>query len=180
MKNRLLSLASFALVLLAAPTLVSAQMADVAGPNVSRSDVSAIKAVIERETDSFFNRDAATSANCWANVPYASQLHAYTTPDGKSAVYFGGNAKTDLPQQVASAVKSMGKPDGMIASRANYNIRVNGNAAFVTFDQTNTIATGDKQYVRETRYLEKLKQANGSAQWKIIHVTAIAYTPEQP
>ena len=174
MKTRFFSIALSVGALVAGSTLAAAQSA-----HDTQSDVSAIKAVIERETDSFFNRDAATSADCWANVPYASQLHAYTTPDGKNAVYFGGNAKTNLPQQIASAVKNMGKPDGMMASRANYNIRVNGYAAFVTFDQTNTVM-GNKQYVHETRYLEKLQQTEGTRQWKIIHVTAIAYKPDQP
>ncbi len=157
MKTLLLSLALSATALLATIQTATAQSAD----------VSAIKAVVERETTAWNNRDAAAFVDCWANVPEAGQLVSLIG----GQVVANHNTKTDLPTSVKAMLAAQGKPNGETFQNTDYLIRVNGNAAFAQYEQVVTAPGGQKQYAHETRYLEKV----GSA-WKIVHVGAVFYT----
>ncbi len=163
MKTLFLSLVLSATALLASPKTARAQTA-------SAADVTAIKAVIERETTSWSNRDAAAWADCWANVPEAGQL--VIMQDAAHTVIKSQNTKTDMPQVAKQLLASMGPATGETFARSNYLIRVKGDAAFVQYEQVGTQPDGKKGYTYETRYLEKMAD-----KWKIVHVCAAVYTP---
>ena len=160
MKSILLTLALSAAALMATPTLVRAQS----------PDETAIKAVIEKETTCWNNRDAVGMADCWANVKEAGQL--VTLQDGKGTVVSNRNTKMDMPAGVKATLASMGPASKETFQNTDYQIRTNGNAAFAQFEQVVTAVDGKKQYAHETRYLEKLKGV-----WKIVHVGAAFYVP---
>jgi len=165
MKTILLFLAGSAAALMATPTIVRTQSAD----------ETQIKAVVERETTAWGNRDAAAMADCWANVKEAGQL--VTLQDGKGTVMSNHNTKMDLPIAIKTMVASMGPASKETFQNTDYQIRVNGNAAFAQYEQVVTAADGTKQYAHETRYLEKMAQSDGSGKWKIVHVGAAFYVP---
>ncbi len=158
MKTLILTLALSATALMATTQTATAQSAD----------VTAIKAVIERETTAWNTRDAAAFVDCWANVPEAGQLVSLIG----GQVVANHNAKTDLPTSVKAMLAAQGKPNGETFQNTDYLIRVKGDAAFVQYEQIVTAPNGTKQYAHETRYLEK----TGGA-WKIVHVGAVFYTP---
>lgn len=162
----------FLTLALSATALIATTQVAVAQANVSRPDVSAIKAVIERETTAFANRDAAAFIDCWANVPEASQLVIWQEANGKNTIVSNHNAKTDMPTSAKAMIASLGKPTGDTFQNSDYLIRINGNAAFVQYEQVVSKMDGKKEYAHETRYLEKMDGV-----WKIIHVGAVFYTP---
>jgi uncharacterized protein (TIGR02246 family) len=160
MKTLFIALALGATALMAASQSAIAQSAD----------ITAIKAVIERETTAWNTRDAAAFADCWANVPEAGQL--VVLQDAAHTVVSNRNTKTDMPAATKAMLAGMGKPTGETFANADYQIRVKDDAAFAQFEQVVTAPGGQKQYAHETRYLEKL-----DGQWKLIHVGAAFYTP---
>lgn len=165
MKTILLSLALSATALMANTTTAQAQNADMA----------AIKAVVEKETTSWNNRDAAGMVDCWANVPEAGQL--VSLQDGKGTVISNHNINIDMPVAVKTMLAGMGPMTGERFQNADYLIRVKGDAAFVQYEQLVTAPGDQKQYAHETRYLEKMKQPDGSGKRKIIHVGAAFHKP---
>lgn len=137
------------------------------------NDETAIKTVVEKETQSWGDRNGAAMASCWANVPYAIQLvyHGNTAGGGNGLAY-GTNAKMDMVSQIPAMIASAGPATGETFENTNYVIRVNGTSAFVHYDQTVMAKDGSKQHAREVRYLEKTDGA-----WKIVYVGAVFYKP---
>ena len=163
MKTLLITLALSAAALMATPKTAVAQ-----------ADASAIKAVIERETTAFNNRDAGTFADCWANVPEAGQLVIWQEKDGKNTIISNRNTKQDMPVSGKALMSSLGKPTGETFQNSDYQIRTNGNAAFAQYEQVNNKPDGEKEYAHSTRYLEKI-----AGTWKIVHVGAVFYVPSK-
>ncbi|WP_020607250.1 YybH family protein [Spirosoma spitsbergense] len=155
--------------------LASALMATTQTTRAQSSDVAQIKAVVERETTAWNNRDAASMADCWANVPEAGNLISLW--DGKGTVIHSNNPQTNMAEGIKTMIASMGKSTGETFQNTDYLIRVNGNAAFAQFEQTVTAPDGKKQYAHETRYLEKMGRSDGSGKWKIVHVGGVFYEP---
>ena len=162
MKTLFLSLALSATALMAIPKTAVAQSAD----------ITQIKAVIERETTAFNGRDAAAFADCWANVPEASQLVIWQEPTGKNTIVSNRNTRQDMPTAAKAMIAGLGKPTGDTFQNADYQIRIKGDAAFAQYEQVVSKTDGKKEYAHETRYLEK---TNGA--WKIVHVGAVFYEP---
>ncbi|GAA4419651.1 hypothetical protein GCM10023187_54170 [Nibrella viscosa] len=131
-------------------------------PSQGQSDQDAIKKVLLNETQGFFTRDKAKWANAWAHTPY---------------IYFAANLYggdfmlikgwSNLEKQFANQFKSKKLLDKVSIQNANYTIHLNGNMAFVSYDQTLFDSQG-KTTSKESRVLEKL---NG--EWKIINVIAL-------
>ncbi len=128
-------------------------------------DKAAIKAVVERETQSWIKRDAKAMADCWANVPEAT--HLYSLPDGKGTVVYN----PDIEKAIATFASGQ-QPTSDTFQNTDYQIRVSGNAAFTQFDQSYSSADGTKNYSHQVRYLEKFSGA-----WKIVNVVSVYYNP---
>lgn len=133
-----------------------------------KTDVVAIKAVIEQETQSWLNVDQKAWLSSWADVPEAHLLYSET----------GGKVhQIKMPAGMKGMLADQ-KPSNAKFKNTNYQIRVNGNAAFAQFDQEFSGDDGSHDQARETRYLEKTGRSDGSGQWKIVHVGALYYNPE--
>ena len=126
----------------------------------STEDETAIKKVIEGETTAMYARDFKTSFNYWANVSYISRVS--TDQEGKVIKLMGDELRKMGEQYAAQNLA----PSKEIATRENWLIRANGNAAFVVFDQHNQYPDGKTRDSVEERYLERIDN-----EWKIVNVT---------
>ena len=127
----------------------------------SSDEASKVKAMIEKETQAFFEIDYGTWANCWAHVSYAYWSFADTT----DVNYFNGweSINTGFESYFKTA-----KPTKAKIIRDWQEVRVNGNLAYARFSQKiDDNIERDSQ--AEVRVLEKI-----DGQWKIIHVGVIA------
>ncbi|QIP17072.1 hypothetical protein G8759_32765 [Spirosoma aureum] len=125
--------------------------------SVAQSDEAAIKNSIEAEKIASDAADYKTYKSYWANVPYASFL------------IFGEQVYGDSLWQLMDKVWATRKPAKVNTIRTHWNIRMKGEAAYVTFSQR---AENQETKVilesAEARYLEKI-----AGQWKIVSVVAM-------
>ena len=126
----------------------------------SAEDEAAIKRVIEGETTAIYARDFKTAFNHWANVSYISRVS--TDQEGKVTKLMGDELRKIGEQYAAQNLA----PSKEIATRENWLIRANGNAAFVVFDQHNQYPDGKTRDSVEERYMERIDN-----EWKIVNVT---------
>ena len=121
----------------------------------TNADEAAIKKLFEEEASDFQTVNYKSYLTHWAKVPYASFLYR----EG----LFVGEA---LWKKMDDFWKNR-KASNVNRTRTNWNLRINGNAAFVTYSQhqenTDTKQEGDTY---EERYLEKI---NGT--WKVVNMT---------
>jgi hypothetical protein len=141
-------------------------------PMQTPTEEAAIKAVIEKETQSWLNRDADARIACLANVPYALMLVYHGNMASNKGVAYAINEKVNVPEAIKAQTAGMGKPDGSSFKNENYMITIKGGTAFVTYDEISTNAEGKKQHFHEVRNLEKI-----DGFWKITYIGAVAYTP---
>ena len=146
-KTLFIALALSAAALMATPKTAFAQS----------SEDTAIKTVIDAETEASHAADYKTYLTYWAKVPYASFL-----VEGKQ--YVG-----DVLWKAMDGVFATRKPTKINTVRTGWNIRAVGNTAFVTFEQRDeNLDTKAIRETAETRYMEKV---NG--EWKIVNVSVI-------
>jgi hypothetical protein len=121
-----------------------------------------IKKVIEDETTAWLQNNGKAMQACWADL--ASAAHTLTDESGKAYVV-KGSEMSELLQRLSTQ-----KPNepGITFSNTRYDIRPNGNAAWVTFEQTFQRPNGDRYTNLESRYLERL-----GGNWKIVHMTTL-------
>ncbi|MGM9512397.1 hypothetical protein ACS5NO_31990 [Larkinella sp. GY13] len=124
-------------------------------------DETAIKATIRRETLSYFAADAKAWRDCWAALPESNNLY-YSEQSHKV-----GQTSMATPDLTIVANR---KPTQIKIETSREQFRINGNTAFVQYDQHATREDGAQDYSHQTRYLEKV---NGA--WKIIHVGSVSY-----
>ena len=119
------------------------------------TDETAIKKTIDGETKAFFDADYKTHQTYWAKVPYASFLYA-------EGLFVG-----DALWKKLDEVWTTHKPQRVKVTRSNWNIRIKGDAAFVTLNQRNeNLENNTVKETYEERYLEKI-----SGDWKIVNST---------
>jgi hypothetical protein len=128
---------------------------------------SAIKSLLEKQARAGLARDVDTMIETWANVTYATRL--VSLPD--SRVIYMTNEKLTQPEQIRKSFSAQ-PAEASTITHDNYQIRVNGRSAFVTFNSTIKKAVGQKQHAHEVRYLGKMKDG-----WKVVHVGQVFYTP---
>jgi hypothetical protein len=123
------------------------------------ADEMAIQKLCETETRSWLNADAVTFNNCWQLRPYSRIM--VTTEDGQT-ISIGSS-------QMQSAVASQMGGGGTFAN-SNYQIHIEGNTAWATYDEVKTDAKGQQHPSYELRLLEKV---NG--EWKIVGMSVHHY-----
>ena len=121
------------------------------------AEETAIKKVLETETYAAHNRDYEQWINCFAKSPdvaygFSSLIPTYTIRNYDKLAEFGKRF------MLANPVSS---PEPF--EFTDFQFRINGTSAFVTYLQTNTKKDGSKQPYYKADYLEKI---NG--EWKII------------
>ncbi len=136
----------------------------------SKDDEAAIRAVCEKETQSFINRDADGMIACHANKPYSLMLVA------ESGNVHYTKAKSELENEVGmrELVRMMGESNGEAFLSYGYVIHINGTSAFVHYDQKVKSKNGQETNTHEVRNLEKL-----DGKWKIFYVGAVKFNPER-
>jgi len=129
----------------------------VAQPN----DIAAIKAVIAKETQSFFSVDRKNWEDCWWNVPYAYWSYSDSTSTSYIEGWEGLNKTFDSYFKTA-------KPSNAEIVNEWGEIRVYGAGAFVRFVQK----VKDEIEHDETSQVRVLEKKDGK--WKVVCVDAIA------
>ncbi|GAB3174417.1 hypothetical protein GCM10027291_32610 [Telluribacter humicola] len=121
-----------------------------------------IKKVIEDETSAWLRNDGKQMQSCWADLSYAT--HTLTDESGKAYVVSG----PEMSDQIARLSAQKPNEPGITFSNTRYEVRPNGSAAWVTFEQTFQKPNGERYTNLESRYLEKL-----GGNWKIVHMTTL-------
>ena len=121
-------------------------------------DEVAIKQTCENETKYFHEADAKNWDSQWADKGYAEYNSQYLkelikTPFAKGEMLVG------LKNNVAKTLK----PDGLVSKMADFEVRINGNLAWATYNQEDFKGETSAAKSRQLRILEKV---NGS--WKIV------------
>lgn len=134
-------------------------------PSKIAAEEMAIKKVISQSTDSLYAGKLSFYVQTLANQPYSSRTSV--NAEGKLD-YYAGEELAKLIEDYKKNIAKNPTTSTVIATRANWLIRVNGSSAFVTFDQHNQNSNGTKRDSKEMRYLEK---TNG--EWKVVSVVAL-------
>jgi hypothetical protein len=129
-------------------------------------DADAIKAVISKETSSYFNVDYKGWADTWLKVPYA--YWSYSDSTNTSFV----ESWDALDKSKASYFKNS-KPSRATITNEWQEVRVYGNGAYARFIQR-VKDDIDRDETSQMRVLEKTKEG-----WKVVCVAAIARYPKE-
>lgn len=140
----------------------ASQHTPVQSPQSIAADEAAIKTVIEGLTTAMYTRDFKTYLSYWSTAPYVSRVS--TDREGNVTKMTGDEYRKTVEQYAAQHLK----PSEEKATRSNWLIRVNGNSAFVIFDQHNEYPDGTTRDSVEERYLERI-----NSEWKVINVTVL-------
>jgi hypothetical protein len=133
------------------------------------NDEAAIRAVCEKETQSWNNRDAEGMISCHANKPYSLLLVA----ESGNVHYTTAKSDVDSEKSIRDLVKIMGEPNGDTFLNYGYVIHINGSSAFAYYDQKVKSKDGKETNFHEVRNLEKMNDS-----WKIIYVGAVEFKAE--
>ncbi|MFN6088469.1 MAG: hypothetical protein ACK47E_06965 [Cyclobacteriaceae bacterium] len=129
-------------------------------------EVDAIKAVISKETSSYFNVDYKGWADTWQKVSYAYWSYSDST---NTSFVEGWDA---LNNSKVSYFKNS-KPSRATITNEWQEVRIYGNGAYVRFIQR-VKDDIDRDETSQMRVLEKTKEG-----WKVICVAAIARYPKE-
>ncbi len=130
------------------------------------SDTRAILQVIANESTAFWNKDFAAWAQCWRHTADIRMMGWWAR--GGISVIEGWEA---LSQRVQTTMAANPEPNPTAAQvrRENVNLHIQGQMAWVTFDQygqeTGDVAMDMPGLSHETRVLEK-----DQGEWKIVYV----------
>jgi hypothetical protein len=139
-------------------------------------EIAAIKAVLEKETQSFFNVSRKDWEDTWSKVPYA--YWSYSDSTGTSFIEGWDNIAKSFDEyfktQVASRNIDVAHQSSKITiDRKWHDIRVYGNGAYVHYTQK----VRDNIDHDETSQIRVLEKKDGK--WKVICVGVIAYYPKE-
>lgn len=141
------TLITFALLIMGAGTWAQSNSAD----------ETAIKKVLEMETDAANNRDYERWIDCFAKTPdvafgFTSLLPTYMLRSYDKLAEFGKIFFRDNPVSSTDSFEF-----------SDFQIRINGTSPIVTYLQTNTNKDGTKERYHKGEYLEKIE-----GEWKMI------------
>lgn len=145
--------------------IVIAGSASISALGQSQQDKEAIKAVIARETNSFYKVDYKSWSETWHKVPYA--YWSYSDSTGTSFVE-GWDA---LNKTFDEYFKTQ-KPSNAVVENEYIDIRVYGTGAYARFIQR----VKDQIDRDETSQIRVLEKKDGK--WKVICVGAVAKYPK--
>ena len=125
--------------------------------NATKEEEAAIVKVLEADTKAFLAGDVAGLKNTWAFTPYTRGMAI----SAKGEKAYGGSG-----DEMFKWVESV-KPTEAAFANSNYNIQINGNMAWATFDQKITQPDKSTAVAHEVRCMEKI---NGN--WRIVVVAS--------
>jgi ketosteroid isomerase-like protein len=124
----------------------------------------AIKSVNEKQLVAFKAFDYEGESAVWAHEPYIVYGPTDTMKIGWE----------NLSAHYQENFKNWKRDQNFIVNQmtaSNYDIRVNGNIAFATYDEFHEIVSNDEKTTSQSRSLKYFEKKNG--QWKIIGVFPI-------
>ncbi len=138
-------------------------------------EVAAIKAVLEKETQSFFNVNRKDWEDTWMKSPYS--YWSYSDSTGTSFIEGWENIAKSFDEyfktQVASRNIDVAHSSAKVQiDRKWHDIRIYGNGAYVHYTQK----VKDNIAHDETSQIRVLEKKDGK--WKVICVGVIAYYPK--
>ena len=126
------------------------------------TEEAAIKAVIEKETNSFFQRDFAAWESTFVQADYAFQAWNNRKDFDASVSY------NSIAARIGNYIKKHPTPTVARVVRKNFIFKFYDNSTvFVTFDQYNGNKKGQARLSKEIRLMEKQ-----DGQWKIAMLAA--------
>jgi len=138
-------------------------------------EVAAIKSVLEKETQSFFNVNRKDWEDTWMKVPYA--YWSYSDSTGTSYIEGWDNISKSFDDYFKTQVSS--RPIDVAHQKAKidierkwHEIRVYGTGAYVHYTQK----VKDNIAHDETSQIRVLEKKDGK--WKVICVGVIAFYPK--
>ncbi|MBN8578293.1 MAG: hypothetical protein J0L66_15215 [Cytophagales bacterium] len=140
-------------------------------------ETAAIKAVIEKETDSFFNLKRKDWEDTWLHSSYS--YWSYSDSTGTSFIEGWENIRKSFDDyfrtQVANRTIDVAFQKGLVKIDRNWvSIRVYGNGAYARYTQRVNDDI-DRDETSQIRILEKGKDGK----WRIVCVGAIAVYPKE-
>jgi hypothetical protein len=151
------------LVLLAA-CWMQAPQADVEG-----LDESAITAVLDKQTRSFFQRSYEGEADVWAQQPYIIRMSDTAEPDvGWDSI--GASYKSfmeEYPEPV----------EDLEFTRTNVHLQIHGDGAWVVYEQHLKGKAEGEPFSSTTREVRFLARIDGG--WKIVYQYTAPLSPEE-
>jgi hypothetical protein len=157
-------------------TVIVGLIAFTAAAQDDKAAIKAIKAIIEKETQAFFDADRKGWEETWVHSPYA--YWSYSDSTGTSFVE-GWDALTKnfdeyFRTQVANrSIDVAHQSNKVMIDRVWKEIRVYGNGAFVHYIQRVKDGPAERDETSQVRILEKGKDGK----WKVVCVGAIASYP---
>ncbi len=138
-------------------------------------DVAAIKAVLEKETQSFFNVNKKDWEDTWLKVPYA--YWSYSDSTGTSYIEGWDNISKSFEEYFKTQVSSRPidvahQAAKLTIDRTWHDIRIYGTGAYVHYTQK----VNDNIDHDETSQIRVLEKKDGK--WKVICVGVIAFYPK--
>ena len=135
-------------------------------PGEQSDDAKAIMEVIAAESNAFWDKDFEAWSLCWVRAPYVRVMGWWAR--GGVTVIKGWETISSRMKEVMTENPEP-NPTASRVRRENINLHIDGNMAWVTFDQFGE-DTGDLQMdmpglSHETRILEKQE-----GEWKIVYV----------
>lgn len=121
----------------------------------------AIIKLLEKEAATWRSADAKAHAACWHIQPYSRIL--VSLADGKVI---------DVPPIAMTDTSAHKMGNGGSALMSNIKIKISGNSAWVSHDETSTDKDGNTSFSYEIRLLEKI---NGA--WKLTGQSIHLYHP---
>lgn len=147
----------------------------ICGSAQDSKEITAIKAVLEKETQSFFNVNRKEWEETWLKVPYA--YWSYSDSTGTSFIEGWENISKSFDQyfktQVSSRPIDVAHQKNQVKINRNWHdIRIYGNGAYVHYTQQ----VEDNIDHDETSQIRVLEKKDGK--WRVICVGVIAYYPK--
>jgi hypothetical protein len=144
-------------------------------PAQDNKEIAAIKAVIEKETISFFNLNRKDWEDSWLHVPYA--YWSYSDSTGTSFIEgwdgvlksFDEYFRTHVPSRQIDVAHQSAQ---VKIDRTWLSVRLYGNGAYVRYKQK----VNDNIDHDETSQIRILEKKDGK--WKVVCVGAIAAYPK--
>jgi len=133
------------------------QKADIA------AEEAAIIAVNEKQMTAFVARDYAGEAEVWVQAPYIVHYHAAAPDIGWQTISANYQTSFDPEAEPSRIYHSM--------TASNYDILLNGNIAFVFYDQHEEYTEEGEKITTDHRELKYFEKNDG--QWKIVVVIPI-------
>ncbi len=127
--------------------------------NATKEEKAAIIKMLEADTKAFLAGDVAGLKNTWSFTPATRGMAV--SPDGQRI--YGGSG-----DEMLKWVEAI-KPTEITFANSNYNIHINGNMAWATFDQTRTQPDKSSSTTHEVRCMEKI-----NSNWRIVVVASQA------